>query len=95
MVGILVVHKIEKDRYLECLRSVDAPRWRAIVESRSYKWFGSFSPGLIRQAFGSDDGAPLLAAACSSYRRSEVFFFAAFIFAMLLTSLAPVLAGAK
>jgi hypothetical protein len=85
MGGLLLIHFLEKTRYLRRLKELAPDRWTLLVGSASYRWFGSFSPILLRYVFSAPQGESAdLDTARRSYRHSEVFFFVAAVIVVLM-----------
>ena len=88
IVGLLLVQKIEKSRYLRSLRSVDSQRWQELTQSDSYKWLGSLSPLLLKQIFSRTEPVlPQLEEPRRAYRQSEIFFYSSVVVVMILMNL--------
>jgi len=91
--ALLLMHSIEKRRYLKCLEDVEPDKWRALMTSASYKWLGAGSPILLGYVFARHPCAvQRLEEARRSYRHSEILSpLGIVIIAMIYTVLpAPV-----
>ncbi len=88
--ALMLMHSVEKRRYLERLKEIEPDNWRALTTSASYKWLGALSPVLLRYVFSRTPAAvQRLEDTRRSYRRSEIFSYVAVVVIVLIYAVVP------